>query len=50
MKKNIFTICLIAIASIIIFSPRSRKAISEADSFNKLYEMKNILADFKKNN
>lgn len=53
MKKNILTIGLITLGSILLFSPRSRNAICDvvnADSVDKIYEMKNVLADFKKNN
>ncbi|MBM7601780.1 type III secretory pathway component EscR [Virgibacillus halotolerans] len=52
MKKNIVLYGLVAIISIFLFSPRSRKAVSNTineDTLNKIYEFKNILTDWKEN-
>lgn len=53
MKKNILTIGLITIITALLFSPRSRNAVCNVvntDTVDKIYEMKNVLTDFKKNN
>lgn len=53
MKKNIITVGIITLVSVLLFSPRSRNAVSQAvskDNFDKMYEMTNVLADFRKNN
>lgn len=53
MKKNLLTIGIMTFVSVILFSPRSRNAmcqIVDTDTIDKVYEMKNVLADFKKNN
>jgi hypothetical protein len=54
MKKgNIVTFGIMTIISIFLFSPRSRQAICrtvDGEAVNKVYELKNILTDWKKNN
>lgn len=53
MKKNILTVGIITFVSVLLFSPRSRNAICQivdTDTIDKVYEMKNVLADFKRNN
>ncbi len=53
MKKNILTIGLLTLVATLLFSSRSRNAVCNVlneDSIDKIYEMKNVLADFKKNN
>ncbi len=53
MKKNILTVGIITFVSLLLFSPRSRNAICQivdTDTIDKVYEMKNVLADFKRNN
>lgn len=53
MKKNILTIGIIAFLSVLLLSPRSRNTICQVvdtDNLDKIYEMKNVLADFKRNN
>lgn len=53
MKKNILTFGIVTVISVLLFSPRSRNAICNSvngETVNKLYEMKNVLDDFKKNN
>lgn len=53
MKKNILTIGIITFVSVLLFSPRARKAVCETvdtDALDKVYEMNNVLADFRKNN
>lgn len=52
MKKNIVLCGLLAIISVFLFSPRSRKAVTNTineDTFSKIYEVKNVLTDWKKN-
>lgn len=53
MKKNIVTLGVVTLVSVLLFSPRSRQAICDSvstDTIDKVYEMKNVLVDFKKNN
>lgn len=53
MKKNILTVGIITFVSVLLFSPRTRNAmcqIVDTDTLDKVYEMKNVLADFKRNN
>lgn len=52
MRKNIVTLGIVTIISILLFSPRSRKAICESvdgEALNKAYELKNVLSDWRKN-
>jgi len=52
MKKNIILCGLFTIISIFLFSSRSREAVSKqinGDTVNKMYELKNVLTDWKKN-
>lgn len=52
MKKNIVLYGLVAIISVFLFSPRARKAVSNTlneDTVNKVYELKNVLTDWKEN-
>lgn len=52
MKKNIVTLGIFAIISILLFSPRSRKAIyktANGEVLDKAHELKNVLSDWRKN-
>ncbi|MBO0993293.1 hypothetical protein [Bacillus sp. SD088] len=53
MRKSIVTVGVVTLISFLIFSPRSRKAISnsiDGDMIDKAYELRNILSDFRRNN
>ncbi|HLR51626.1 MAG TPA: hypothetical protein VK072_01965 [Candidatus Avamphibacillus sp.] len=52
-KRNVVTFGVMSIISILLFSPRSRQAICrtvDGEAVNKVYELKNILMDWKRNN
>jgi len=52
MKRNIIIGGIIAIFSIFLFSSRARASFSNTvndESVNKLYELKNVLSDWKMN-
>ena len=50
MKKNILIAGIVAMIAVLLFSPRSRKAIADTEALDKAYELKNVLSDWRKNN
>lgn len=52
MKKGLLISGIVATASLLVLSSRSRGALAQmvdGEAFNKAYEMKNIMTDWKKN-